>query len=55
MLASLVSVTSRTFIPAGVVMLHKTIDLSSTTIVGNSFFWQLTDTLTVTKLLEDRA
>lgn len=38
-------------------MLHKTIDLSSTTIVGNSFFffWQLTDTLTVTTLLEDRA
>lgn len=37
-------------------MLHKTIDLSGTTIVGNfSFFLQLTDTLTLTKLLEDRA
>jgi len=55
--ACLVSVTSRTFIPAGVVMLHTTIDLATTTIVGNFFFFylQLTDTVTVTKLLEDRA
>lgn len=39
-------------------MLHKTIDLSGTTIVGNFlFFWrgQLADTLSVTKLLEEIA
>lgn len=37
-------------------MLHKTIDLSGTTIVGNLFFFlQLTDTLSVTKLLEEKA